>query len=72
VPALIAHATAGADRPAVHWIGHSMGGILAYAHLARGRSADVRHYGHFDLLMGRRAHAEVFPHIDRWLDEHDD
>lgn len=30
------------------------------------------HYGHFDLLMGRRAHAEVFPHIDRWLDEHDD
>lgn len=29
------------------------------------------HYGHFDLLIGRRARAEVFPHIDRWLDEHD-
>lgn len=29
------------------------------------------HYGHFDLLMGRRARAEVFPHIDAWLDEHD-
>ena len=29
------------------------------------------HYGHFDLLIGRRARAEVFPHIDAWLDEHD-
>jgi alpha-beta hydrolase superfamily lysophospholipase len=29
------------------------------------------HYGHFDLLIGRRAHREVFPHIDAWLDEHD-
>ena len=31
----------------------------------------VDHYGHFDLLMGRRAKEEVFPHIDRFLDEHD-
>ncbi len=29
------------------------------------------HYGHFDLLMGRRAKDEVLVHIDRWLDEHD-
>jgi pimeloyl-ACP methyl ester carboxylesterase len=29
------------------------------------------HYGHFDLLIGRRARDEVFSHIDRWLDEHD-
>lgn len=28
-------------------------------------------YGHFDLLMGRRAAREVFPHIVRWLDAHD-
>lgn len=28
-------------------------------------------YGHFDLLMGRRAKGEVFPHIDAWLDSHD-
>jgi alpha-beta hydrolase superfamily lysophospholipase len=28
-------------------------------------------YGHFDLLIGRRAHAEVFPCIDAWLEEHD-
>jgi hypothetical protein len=30
------------------------------------------HYGHFDLLVGRNAVREVFPHIDRWLDEHDE
>ena len=29
------------------------------------------HYGHFDLLMGRRVRDEVFPRIERWLDEHD-
>ena len=29
------------------------------------------HYGHFDLLMGLRAHTEVYPVIDRWLDAHD-
>jgi hypothetical protein len=28
-------------------------------------------YGHFDLLMGRRAEREVYPHIERWLDESD-
>jgi alpha-beta hydrolase superfamily lysophospholipase len=32
---------------------------------------EVDDYGHFDLLMGRRAKSEVFPHIDRFLDEHD-
>jgi len=29
------------------------------------------HYGHFDLLIGRRAKEEVFPHIDGFLDDHD-
>lgn len=29
------------------------------------------HYGHFDLLCGRRAPGEVFPEIDAWLDAHD-
>ncbi len=29
------------------------------------------HYGHFDLLIGRRAKSEVFPVIDAWLDGHD-
>jgi pimeloyl-ACP methyl ester carboxylesterase len=29
------------------------------------------HYGHFDLLMGRRARGEVYPHIDAWLDRAD-
>jgi len=30
------------------------------------------HYGHFDLLMGTRARTEVFPHIDDWLDRHEE
>jgi pimeloyl-ACP methyl ester carboxylesterase len=30
------------------------------------------HYGHFDLLIGRRARDEVYPHIDAWLDDADD
>ncbi len=34
-------------------------------------SGAERAYGHFDLLMGRRADAEVFPHIVQWLDAHD-
>lgn len=42
VPALLAHAAGVAGQAGVHWIGHSMGGILAYAHLARGRSGDLR------------------------------
>jgi alpha-beta hydrolase superfamily lysophospholipase len=29
------------------------------------------HYGHFDLLVGRRAKTEVWPVVDAWLDEHD-
>lgn len=29
------------------------------------------HYGHFDLVMGRRAPVEVFPIIAAWLDAHD-
>jgi polyhydroxyalkanoate synthase len=29
------------------------------------------HYGHFDMLVGRRVHEEVFPHVFAWLDEHD-
>jgi alpha-beta hydrolase superfamily lysophospholipase len=29
------------------------------------------HYGHFDLVIGRRAHVEVWPAIEAWLAEHD-
>ncbi|EFJ48781.1 hypothetical protein VOLCADRAFT_90617 [Volvox carteri f. nagariensis] len=29
------------------------------------------HYGHFDILMGRRVEQEVFPLLTAWLDEHD-
>lgn len=42
VPALLAHVASIAGRRGAHWIGHSMGGILAYAHMARGGSADLR------------------------------
>lgn len=46
---------------------------------ARGKALQVfgreqghaSHYGHFDLLIGRRAAREVWPKIDAWLDEHD-
>ena len=30
------------------------------------------HYGHFDLLIGRRARDEVWPHVVRWLEGADD
>lgn len=30
-----------------------------------------RHYGHFDLLSGKRASQEVFPYIFDWLEQHD-
>jgi predicted alpha/beta hydrolase len=36
VPAAIAKVRAVADAAQVHWIGHSMGGLLLYAHLASG------------------------------------
>jgi pimeloyl-ACP methyl ester carboxylesterase len=42
VPAALAYARRVSGAPAVHWVGHSMGGLLAYAHLARGGSADFR------------------------------
>jgi alpha-beta hydrolase superfamily lysophospholipase len=29
------------------------------------------HYGHFDLIIGRQARAEVWPTIEAWLQEHD-
>lgn len=31
----------------------------------------VMAYGHFDMLMGVRADAEVFPHVVDWLEAHD-
>ncbi|KAG2491163.1 hypothetical protein HYH03_010376 [Edaphochlamys debaryana] len=31
----------------------------------------LHHYGHFDILMGKHAHEEVFPVLHEWLDEHD-
>ena len=30
------------------------------------------HYGHFNLVVGRRAPAEVFPCIDTWMDAADE
>ncbi len=42
VPAAIAHVARLSGRDAVHWIGHSMGGLLLYAHLASGGSAAIR------------------------------
>jgi pimeloyl-ACP methyl ester carboxylesterase len=41
VPAAIAFVKAQTGRARLHWIGHSMGGILLYAHLARGGSGDL-------------------------------
>jgi alpha-beta hydrolase superfamily lysophospholipase len=31
----------------------------------------AEHYGHFDLIIGRRAPVEVYPAIDSWIDRHD-
>ena len=42
LPAAVAYAKHVTGAAAVHWVGHSMGGILGYAHLARGGSADMR------------------------------
>jgi len=42
VPAALALVRRETGRPRVHWIGHSMGGLLLYAHLARGGSADLQ------------------------------
>jgi pimeloyl-ACP methyl ester carboxylesterase len=36
---------------------------------SRGNARD--HYGHFDVICGARAPAEAWPHLLRWLDEHD-
>lgn len=41
LPAAIAHITDREHCERVHWIGHSMGGLLALAHLAEGGSTDV-------------------------------
>ncbi|HEY8086856.1 MAG TPA: alpha/beta hydrolase [Polyangiaceae bacterium] len=41
VPAAIEYARRASGASAVHWVGHSMGGLLAYAHLARGGSRDL-------------------------------
>jgi pimeloyl-ACP methyl ester carboxylesterase len=36
-----------------------------------GRSTGCRHdYGHIDLVLGKYAHEEVFPHIHKWLCSH--
>ena len=34
------------------------------------RHGQVEDYGHFDLLSGRRADREVFPHVLAWLEAH--
>jgi pimeloyl-ACP methyl ester carboxylesterase len=36
-----------------------------------GRGNAQEHYGHFDVICGRRAPDESWPHLVRWLDEHD-
>jgi fermentation-respiration switch protein FrsA (DUF1100 family) len=41
---------------------------LAEFGIAHGHSS---HYGHFDLIIGKRAPAEVWPAIEAWLIEHD-
>jgi alpha-beta hydrolase superfamily lysophospholipase len=48
-------ALAGRTRLSVHGVEHGHGS----------------HYGHFDLLIGRRARGEVWPAIEGWLAEHD-
>lgn len=30
-----------------------------------------RHYGHFDIVAGRAAAQEVYPHVFSWLEQHD-
>lgn len=42
VPAAIRHVLEKSGAPNLHWIGLSMGGILLYAHLARGGSSEIR------------------------------
>jgi len=40
--------------------------------LVFGKSRGHRHdYGHVDLILGKNAPKEVFPHILKWLEEHD-
>jgi hypothetical protein len=34
-------------------------------------SGQPEHYGHFDLLLGKRVAEEVFPEIAHWLRRHD-
>lgn len=29
------------------------------------------HYGHFDVIVGKNAQSETWPHIQGWLNEHD-
>lgn len=68
VPALIRHVLASSGAPAVHWVGHSMGGMVILAHLARNPDARIAsvttlgspvdyatiHIGRFDLLLKLR------------------
>lgn len=42
LPAAIDAVRERSGREHVHWIGHSMGGLLSYAHLARGGGGDFR------------------------------
>ncbi len=54
-------------------VAHTVGALPSCAALrVFGREQGHQdHYGHFDLLIGRRAKIEVFPHIDKWLDAND-
>lgn len=75
---------AGVDTPTLTLVGdrdrqchveaarRSMAALRRGALVSLGRAAGHGdHYGHFDPLIGRRAPVEVWPHVERWLAEHD-
>lgn len=35
------------------------------------RHGQKHHYGHFDVIIGKNAQHEVWPHIVAWLEAHD-
>jgi alpha-beta hydrolase superfamily lysophospholipase len=60
-----------AARATVERLGSASGGIAGTLRVFGKEHGQADHYGHCDLVMGRRARHEVFPAIDEWLDGHD-
>jgi hypothetical protein len=58
-------ATPGSVRRALDTLPHGTATYLEFGR-AHGHAVD---YGHIDLVLGRRAPAEVFPILGRWLAE---